>query len=133
MASIEYLAGFFDGEGSIGVYSSGERRTGYMSVRVIQKFPTALRHFQELFGGSLNQNGRGYWAWQIYGTAAMGAMVALQPFLIEKKRQAELAIEYQLMMNSLPHRTAKVSPEDVDRRNEIALALKSMKRTDAYA
>lgn len=133
MISDEYAAGFFDGEGTVGVYTSGARKTGYMSVRIIQKYPEVLKQFKGRYGGSLSQGSRGYWTWKLHGGLAVRFLMHIIPFLIEKKRQAELSVEYQVMMNELPHRTSRISAEDVAKRNTIADQLKKMKRSDAYA
>ena len=46
-----YIAGFFDGEGSVGIYRNG--RMFAVSVTFVQKNPAILLWIQEIFGGVL--------------------------------------------------------------------------------
>lgn len=90
--SLAYAAGFVDGEGSIGFYSSTVRLT------VVNTNLPVLRWFQRLFGGSItakrarsSQHRRAF-HWVVAGARARAALAALIPHLREKRPQARLAL-----------------------------------------
>lgn len=100
-----YIAGIFDGEGCIGIY----RR-----VRVDRKnpeYPCELRisntnknviefikrHFKEglvytWIGRSSTR--RQMWSWEVRGKKAMNFLQTVYPYLVIKKDQAKIAIEF---------------------------------------
>lgn len=90
-----YLAGYFDGEGSIGV--SG----GSLSARVVNTHRPALEEFQSAFGGSIglhnagDEKSRMTWVWRAYGETAENALRALMPHLREKRAQAYLGLHFR--------------------------------------
>ena len=104
MFSLEYVAGFFDGEGSIGIYKN-KRNTYFLRTQVTQninKETSELFVFlTNKFGGNLAKmrmecyrNGEVY-NWQLNGKKAKTFLEKLIPFLHVKKEQAELAVAWQ--------------------------------------
>lgn len=123
----EYLAGFFDGEGSIGVYSS-KTYSGYYYLRVqlVQKdgalARTLLNECVALYGGGisyLNSPSRPSPGinWQLNGKKAANLLAVLLPFLVLKREQAIIAIAYQAQKRGHRQNGAIVSEQ-----------LKAMKR-----
>jgi hypothetical protein len=99
--SLPYLAGFFDGEGSVGVYRSG-RRYGLVVQCTQTTSPltqTMLELLAERFGGHVSwqatSTGRGKLNWQIRGDRAAELLKQLEPHLVLKRHQAEVAIAWQ--------------------------------------
>lgn len=96
---IAWAAGFFDGEGSIGIYATG--KTGYqyrLSVQVSQKGNTdSLEKFKELFGGQIScqDKSQNYWRWMVYSRQAGNMLEIILPYLVVKKKQAEVALSFQ--------------------------------------
>ena len=95
MERIQYLAGFFDGEGCI-VLRRG-RKTPTLTVTQVD--PRPLRLFEEEFGGRVTKRQaprkeahRQAYRWDIHA-GAVQALVRMRPFLIVKAEQADLAIE----------------------------------------
>lgn len=90
-----YLAGFFDGEGSIGV--SG----GSLSVRVVNSYRPVLDRFATTFGGSVglhnagDEKSRMTWVWRAYGETGEKALRALLPHLVEKRAQAYMGLHFR--------------------------------------
>ena len=97
--SNEYWAGLFDGEGSIVI---GKRRPGagsgaYPSYRLqvvlVSKYKEHLRRLASTFGGTTGLKvDAGYW--QIGASNARDFLVAVLPYLREKKLEAKLAIQF---------------------------------------
>lgn len=94
-----WAAGFFDGEGCFHCSKPYFKHGGYyvnLSCRVGQKFPDLLYRFRDIVGvGSVRQNSRGMWTYQI---ASFDGVVLvyklLYPWLGEVKRnQGDTAIQ----------------------------------------
>jgi hypothetical protein len=74
--SLPYVAGFFDGEGSIGVYLNGQQRARTLRVQITQNVsPPAtqlLTALRDRWGGSLCEMNRANkqkaWNWQVSAT-----------------------------------------------------------------
>lgn len=85
------MAGFVDGEGSIGYYARSLRLT------VVNTHLPVLLMFRAFFGGAIAKKRklRGGWRqtyhWVACGDRALHALRALDPFLLEKRKQARLA------------------------------------------
>ncbi len=107
MKDLAYMAGFFDGEGSIALglhcpTSGTNDRTIQMDVAIGQVREESLKLFEDYFGKSMRKKdttrsvrpGVGYLNVLFYrGWLARTVLECLSPFLIQKKAQAELAIE----------------------------------------
>lgn len=108
MISWEYLAGMIDADGSIGTTRTGANRNVVGRVIVTNTNHDFLRILKEQFGGSLNLRSIGSKEnWKPYGSIIWtnrGAEMILEqvlPYLIIKKRQAELCLEL-IQMRNLP-------------------------------
>jgi hypothetical protein len=105
--SLEYAAGFFDGEGCIsisktkGSKSRGEykRDAFVLSVRVTQTSFPVIYSFQETFGGSVYERdysrGAPYAEWVATHQKAVPFLEQMLPLLVVKKEQASLALDFQ--------------------------------------
>jgi hypothetical protein len=99
---LEYIAGFFDGEGSIGVYTNGASKY-YLKTQLVQNVtPTTALFFCELanrFGGSLTQRSRDgkrtVMSWQLNSGKAAAFLGVIGPHLLVKRLEAELAMSWQ--------------------------------------
>jgi hypothetical protein len=94
---VAWAAGFLDGEGSIGIYmNSGSYR---LMVSAGQKNNVEpLERLLALFGGTIQNNDYGSYAthyWMISSRQAGSALKEMLPFLVVKREQAELALEFQ--------------------------------------
>lgn len=101
---IRYLAGFFDADGSVGIYARPRGRY-HLSVAISQnvKGKNILLEYERRFGGGvtlahrkgLKKNWSEAWQWRCYGDTAAKALIALVPYLTLKKEEAELGVEWQ--------------------------------------
>lgn len=91
---IKYFCGFFDGEGCIIVT---EKR---IRLKVNHTYPPILQLIKDAYGGGIYgpSVGVGYkpiWGWQLGGVLPVtNLLLRMLPYLVEKKRQAELAIDW---------------------------------------
>lgn len=141
---IIYLAGLIDGEGCIGAYnvrskSDVKRAQNYVvNLRVVMKTPKAIKLLHEVFGGCLNvysNKGPGklgpYFSWQLRASKCVAALKELLPHLLEKKDQAETAIEYHelcLKQRKSWERAVRYPDSYLEEREEYIAKLKSQKR-----
>lgn len=101
MFSPEYLAGFFDGEGSLGLYSRGQNRYA-LTVTINQKDSAFARkildHLKNEYGGRTAvypmTNRSNQYRWYASGEVGTNFLRAIIDHLHLKKEQAEIAIEW---------------------------------------
>jgi len=109
---LAYLAGFFDGEGSI-IYAKRRSQTtgGYKHSNITHYYAIEVqlgqcdeyhpRLFQSYFGGSvthvkpLNEKWHEYWAWRVASKQAYHFLKVITPYLRLKQPQAKLALDIQ--------------------------------------
>lgn len=108
--STEYIAGFFDGEGSIGIKRTN-RESGISSytlqVQVCQVNPVVLFYLKEKYGGSVqvhqnNERSRPAHHWTIWADKALAFIQEIQPHLLIKYEQAALAVEFMRIRKEIP-------------------------------
>lgn len=96
---IQYLAGIIDGEGTIGIKKS--RNIHYsILLSVSNTSKSLIVYLKENFDGSMSgphsqkkENEKDRFEWQCSGKKAIKLIKRVQPYLIVKHKQAELAIE----------------------------------------
>jgi hypothetical protein len=104
--NLSYIAGFFDGEGSIGVYhhvNNGVQTGFHLRVQLRQnKTKLSSQLFRELvarFGGCVaefsTRSGKVGMSWQVGSAKAVAFLKEIEPYLVLKKDQARLAISWQ--------------------------------------
>jgi hypothetical protein len=130
-----WAAGFFDGEGCVSIQRVRNGQGGALQIIVVQKGPRPIEVLADLWGGGINVTHRnqptgrvGYYRWTLCGDKAADALVEMLPFLVEKRDQAHLAIEFQDHMK-LTRQSGKRLTDAVRRyRSETAERLSQMKR-----
>lgn len=95
----EWAAGFFDGEGCVGVYrrkrTAGWTET-FVTAQVAQKIKAPITILHERFGGCLSLARRAtgaFWYLRWNGTAATRFLLAIQPHSLVKRHEIDLALE----------------------------------------
>jgi len=130
---LAYTAGFFDGDGSLGVYWHKNKscyRGGYfeLDVRIAQHHYLPLFDLLlEQFGGSLHYaKTKRMWVWRVTAAKALHFLVAILPYLRVKKAQAKLAIQFQERKGRHSGRGTSASRFAWER--EIAAEIKRLKK-----
>jgi LAGLIDADG endonuclease len=100
--SLEYLAGYFDGEGCVTFSKVGKNKEdqGWYSLRVAIDSADieVLQLFVEALGGGLRKRAprkghkRQQYSWYVQGARAQEVLTKLLPYLVAKRPQAELAL-----------------------------------------
>lgn len=101
---LAYAAGIIDGEGSIGIYKTGNPKQQFVAhVIVTNTNEWLLQWLKFHFGGSIfpNAANRGHpkwkdsWIWQLSPRQSVDFLKLVLPYLKIKKPQAELFLEFQ--------------------------------------
>jgi len=98
----QYIAGFFDGEGCIGVYHR-KNRGFHLRTQLTQnktaKSEIILNYLLNKYGGNLEEqitnSKKIKYNWQLSSKNAMKLLEDIKPHLIIKKDQAEIALAWQ--------------------------------------
>lgn len=125
---LAYLAGFFDGEGYVGISNDRPKWAKgnvYLRLRVniTQKDDTVLSMLKDIYKGTINKGKDGIYKWYVDGNSAVIFLKDILPFLIIKKKQVELALEFA----SLQVGKSKTI-EQKNRQQQIAVEIKELKR-----
>jgi len=136
--SLSYLAGFFDGEGSISIL---RRKKGnwnvshFVRVSIGQKDGATLDWVKDNFGGNVYLVKRdSSFIWAISDYKGYEFLKILTPFLRYKKPQAELAIKFyeERIMDSrrmTKHKHTSITQKELALREEMFLEMKLLKKT----
>lgn len=122
-----YMAGFFDGEGYIGLIKrqKGKYTEYIITLSIGQNDGGTMDWIKSNFGGHLHKVKRdGSYYWITTNRAAYKILQRITPFLKYKRPQAELALSFydNLVQGS------RVSEIEKERREDIYLKLKQAKR-----
>lgn len=110
-----WAAGFFDGEGYVGILQRNSSGRFELALSIRQCDPEPLRHLQKRFGGWLSvhkvktKNCRPAWSWSLTRQRCLPFLRAIQPFLMRTilKRRISVAIEFQVQVKSSGRADAK--------------------------
>lgn len=99
---LAYMAGLFDGEGTIVIHSNKHKKKDgvvaeyhYVEVCICSMDEWVPWHFKMAFLGNVYHRVDKIWVWQTVSQRAANFLVALLPYLQLKRRQAEIAIATQ--------------------------------------
>lgn len=133
-----YLAGLFDGEGTVGVYHRPENPDGQYKTRVVAAVSMCdkepLSALAARFGGGLIEEkptlaGRRLWKWYIVGCKAKEALGVFEALCLVKSAQARLALEAIGLIEATKNRPRRkrITFDEEIRRREIAVEVKRLK------
>lgn len=107
-----YMAGLFDGEGMVAVRkrvdesTSGKKCYYTLRTQISNTNPDPLDMIYDIWGGGINKridirggNRRPIYDWILTSSKAADFLTAVLPYLIIKKNEAILAIEFQSTLN----------------------------------
>jgi len=102
--TLQYIAGFFDGEGSIGIYYRQRTKDRFhlrtqLTNNKNKDAQRLMTYLMNKFGGNLSEqitlSGRVKYNWQLNSDRAIYFLRKIEPYLIFKKDQAIIAINWQ--------------------------------------
>lgn len=123
-----YAAGFFDGEGSVGI--SYNRGTNFqLRVRIPQKYKSFPLHFiKDRWAGNVRKRDKGTClSWQASCRMALIFLYDVRPYLKVKKEQVELAIRFSELKQTNAHKPK--SAKQIAEFFRIQLAIRKCNKT----
>jgi hypothetical protein len=136
--TLAYVAGLFDGEGSIVIGCSlkrADRRNPsyWLQVGITNTDRELLDWLHTTFGGHISDNShipsrkerRPCWAWRIMSKEAQGFLIRILPYTRTKKQQALIAIEFQEHMTAYAS-TKTLSAQLLSARKEFRNKLRAL-------
>jgi hypothetical protein len=132
-----YLAGLFDGEGSIGIYRYKNKQCTYITTVTIgmcEPQGPILAH--SLYGGYLNirppraQSKKNLNVWMANNEEAERFLIEVLPYLRAKRDQAHVFLEFRqtYLRYNRAGRGAKVPADVIDLRDRLVTHCKALKR-----
>lgn len=135
IAKSAYLAGIIDGEGCLRIGHSRTENKFYarICVGMVEKEVTDL--LKDTFGGYVVEEklktGRTIYRWNLCNADGIEtALNEISPFLIVKRKQADLLLDYVSVRNT---KLNKISDEETNRRKEIYLKCQQLNKVGANA
>lgn len=137
-----YFAGFIDGEGYISVARYGDHgRPRYrLMLNVSQVDPRPLEALASRFGGQVKVNRARVanrslvYYWQVFGATAEQVVRAVLPWLIVKREEAELALQYRALVRPRDYRrphgsmgNAPLSDDEREAREAIVESIEALR------
>jgi len=130
---LAWCAGFIDGEGYIGLTRAKDKKHNRywhrIQLDVANTQRASIEYIHDTFGGTVlrRENGfRGVWNVRYFGERACEILRALMPYLIIKRKQAELVLEFQATIGPIFGRGSSNSKvmlsEDIYRQREALWA-----------
>ena len=133
--SIEYIAGLFDGEGSV-LIKGGSDSMISPQVRISGSYINTLEEIKNVLGGkiysvsradNLNDGNKFTYCWTVTSyDKCLNILEILSPYCREKKLQVDLAIEAIKFAKSLPNRNR--STDQIEKLSYYKSELKKLKK-----
>ena len=94
--SDQYIAGFFDGEGHLGIQVNSKNRSHVLVASFSQSDRDVLERIQSVFGGVITPRNRIHGGFQLWFRAkeTEAMLKRLLPFLIVKRDEAEVSMRF---------------------------------------
>ena len=142
-AELAYFAGIIDGEGCFTLTRPSNQRFGGLRLQVGNTDPLLMQWIHQHFGGSLSLEQRrqtkhqSVWRWVAAAADLETLLPRLIPYLITKKRQAELTLAYRATLNTVStsqrgrgvgRSTVRISDDVKRKRDAINGELSALKR-----
>lgn len=125
-----YLAGIFDGEGSICVWMNCKRYDNMnVTVSIGMNDRQAIDLFRAAFGGSItiikraNPRHRNSLRWSVKCRKAKPVLERLLPYLLIKKQQALLALD---LLSTVTHIGGRVTPDSRAQQKTLREAIRKL-------
>jgi len=141
--SSKYIAGFFDGEGCIGIYNRKDRYNGTCSRIQLTQNKTKessfiLKYLLKKYGGNLSEqktlSGNIKYNWQLNPKGTENFLKEILPYLILKRKQALLILMWIKNRPKIKRgknaRVIKYSKEEILYTQNVIKLMKKLKRGD---
>ena len=129
MLDHQYVAGLFDGEGSV-ILARHSPVTHSMSlvVQIVNQCREVLEEVKETYGGAIYGNSKGVnkpvYAWKAYTTGAESFLKSVLPFVRIKRRQVEIGLEFRQVVAHKTCRQSRLALGEIARREALRTELR---------
>lgn len=113
-----YIAGFFDGEGSVLIQYNKLQHRCFLQLVVANTYKANIEYLKEKLGGSFSEhewpkkfNYKKTWYWRVSSHQAEAILKCLLPYLKIKYRQAKLVLKFRQEKNKGLKHWLKVKKE----------------------
>jgi len=136
MMSWEYVAGFFDGEGYIGIKEHGKKHYFYPIASMSQKSKKILEQIQEFLGFgyiTINKAKPGMYTLDVSYSQNSRFLKAIMPYLVVKKVVAKLALRYIKYRNNMyKYRYCSVPQKEIQQGEKYRKLIKLANKEKRY-
>ena len=132
---LAWAAGFFDGEGCVHLTRRQRKKSKNIEyelrLSIAQAVKLPLEKWEILFGGQItiinpkNEINK-FFIWQVSSLDTLKILKLLEPYLILKKEQANVALEFEKLYIGKGNRN-KLTEENINKRQALYLRLKELK------
>lgn len=133
--NLAYIAGYFDGEGTVGINRSTRNGSSRYRIQVSlgNTYKPAVDELKTTFGGSIHPHSKGksnhrqMWYWTVNGVAAYNFLSKVLPYLREKQAQAQEVMDFYSVYGlgrSVQYRRTGKQKEDQEARYNRLRTLK---------
>lgn len=123
--NIQWLAGFFDGEGCVYIGKGGE----YMTVSITQKKTEPLYLIKNWIGGNVYNKGKGCSVWRTNDKrTSLKFLRAIRPYAIVKSNEINIGIEFAKTISNSSYGHQQVTNEAFRKRNALRVLIGNGKR-----
>lgn len=141
---IRYLAGFVDGEGCIGITRTKNGLAGnnyryfpYLAINntnyeILQRIKTMYPKGRKI-AEVRNHTGKPIFSLRIDGNELVNILQDLIPHLIEKKKQAELVLDFKKSLRKKEETKKRITPEENELRYKYYISAKMLKKNPTEA
>ncbi len=132
---IIYLAGIVDGEGCINIvkYHKGNRYRYRLQLRVINTNKELVEWIRDRWGGWIisrerDSKRRTVYEWSIHNLAAGELLEDMIDYLIVKRDQANVALDFRATLNTTQYKQGGLSQELIDTRDAMKEAISRLNK-----
>ena len=140
MLTYSYIAGLFDAEGSINIYEKKKKSTGvscfYLNCSITNTNLEVIERSKEVIGGyisrytPLNKKHKVVYKNRLSCKKAFFFLKNIENFVIIKKEQVALAIEFQNITNNKSNH--KLKKNEYDKKQEIKIKISKINKKHGY-
>jgi hypothetical protein len=128
---LAYIAGFFDGEGCVGIRKPSKTATHSAYATIGQNRPEVLRQIQVQFGGNLRYAPQNHvWNYQLSARKAIAFLKAIEPYTIVKKQEILLVLQAFEEMTFNKKAGVPKHLTELRERNRLAVILSRSQHTE---
>lgn len=137
--SPQYIAGFFDGEGHIGICKGVVKHKNkvyeqiYDRVKIDNTKPEVLYMIRDIFGGKVSRKYNGYnkkdcYTFFVFSYESERFLKTIYPYLHIKRKQAEIMLDFYKTKHKITKIGDSLSRKDRNKRLNLMIKIKKLNK-----